>query len=275
MPYRKYLKYIIIGLIIALVSALMRSRQQGEEDIRDYDDIKREGILRVTTEYGNNTYHINEDGDIDGFHYQLIKLFAEKHGLQLEVIPETDPQKQDQLLHEGKCDLIASGCLLPSEYDTTLVRYTHPVTVDRLLLIQHKPDAEADTLCPYLHSQIGLAGKTVCIPENSPFEQRIRHMMEEIGDSIHIRKIPRYDSEQLMAMVAHGDICYAVCEEHVVRAHIHQYPQLDLSLPISFNQFYSWMTHAQSVNLLDSLNNFIKSHNQPNEYHPMGLHRLR
>lgn len=82
--------------------------------------------------------------------------------------------------------------------------------------------------------------------------------MEEIGDSIYIREIPRYGSEQLMAMVAHGDICYAVCEENIVRTHLHQYPQLDTGLPIGFNQFYSWVVSAQSPTLLDSINVWIE-----------------
>ena len=81
--------------------------------------------------------------------------------------------------------------------------------------------------------------------------------MEEIGDSIYIQEVPRYGSEQLMAMVAHGDICYAICEENVVRTHLTQYPQIDDQLAISFNQFYSWVTRANSPALLDSLNTWL------------------
>lgn len=254
---KRYRKYIFIGIVIALVSAIMLPTKENGSKVRDYADIQKNGVLRVTIGYGNNMYHVNEEGDIDGFHYQLVKQFAQEHNLQLDVIPEMDIQKQEQMLNEGTCDLIANGHLLTTEYDTTRMRYTQPVAVDRLLLIQRKPETEADSLCPHLQSQIDLAGKTICMPENSPFKQRILHMMEEIGDSIHILEIPRYGSEQLMAMVAHGDICYAVCEENVVRTHIHQYPQLDLGLPISFNQFYSWIVSTQSPVLLDSLNTWL------------------
>ena len=89
-------------------------------------------------------------------------------------------------------------------------------------------------------------------------ENRFQHLMEEIGDSIYIQEIPSYGSEQLMALVAHGDICYAVCEKDVVDAHIHRYPQLDNSLAFGFNQFYSWTVNAHSPELLDSLNAWIK-----------------
>lgn len=252
----RYRKYLIIGLIIAFVSALMLPSKEKEGGPRDYSEIAKEGILRATIEYGANSYHVNDAGELEGFHYQLIKLFAEEHSLTLEVIPEMSQSGQNSLLESGACDLIANGRLLTTDIDTTRMQYTRPITVDRLLLIQRK--ADADSLCPHLQTSIDLAGKTICIPENSPFKQRIQHMMEEIGDSIHIREIPRYGSEQLMAMVAHGDICYAVCEENVVRTHIHQYPQLDAGLPIGFNQFYSWVVSAQSPALLDSLNVWIE-----------------
>jgi membrane-bound lytic murein transglycosylase MltF len=252
----RYRKYLIIGLIIAIVSALMLPSKEKKGSARDYAAIEKEGILRATIEYGANSYHVNDEGEMEGFHYQLIKLFAEEHGLTLEVIPEMSQSKKNKLLESGTCDLIANGRLLTTDIDTTRMQYTRPVTVDRLLLIQRK--AVTDTLCPHLQTPIDLAGKTICIPENSLFKQRIQHIMEEIGDSIYIREIPRYGSEQLMAMVAHGDICYAVCEENIVRTHLHQYPQLDAGLPIGFNQFYSWVVSAQSPTLLDSINVWIE-----------------
>ena len=252
----RYRKYLIIGLIIAIVSALMLPSKLGKGNRRDYAEIMQEGILRVAIKSASGSHYVNDEDELDGFHYQLIKLFAEEHGLTLEVIPEMSQSVQDSLLESRACDLIANGRLLTTDIDTFRIRYTRPVTVDRLLLVQRKTDT--DSLCPHLQTSIDLAGKTICIPEDSPSKQRIRHMMEEIGDSIHIREIPRYGSEQLLAMVAHGDICYAVCEENVVRTHIHQYPQLDAGLPISFNQFYSWIVGAQSPALLDSLNVWIE-----------------
>lgn len=252
---RHYKKYFFIGVIIAIVSALMLPSQKVEETGRDYADIQKEGILRVTIKYGANSYHVNEEGELKGLHFQLIQQFAQEHGLKLEVIPEMDVQKQDAMLLSGACDLIADGRLLTTDYDSTSVHFTQPMTVDRLILVQRK--AEVDSLCPHLNSQIDLAGKSICLPMNSPFKQRIHHLMEEIGDSIYIQEVPRYGSEQLMAMVAHGDICYAICEENVVRTHLSQFPQIDDQLAISFNQFYSWVTRTNSPALLDSLNTWL------------------
>ena len=45
MPYRKYL---IIGVIIAIASALMLPDKDDKDQRRDYADIAKEGVLRVT-----------------------------------------------------------------------------------------------------------------------------------------------------------------------------------------------------------------------------------
>lgn len=254
---KRYRKYLVIGCLIALVSALMLPKEQVVSTTpRDMADILSEGILRVTTEYGKHAYYVGADGTIGGFHYQLIRQFAEEHGLQLEVIPEMSLPVQDSLLLGGHCDLIAGGRLLVSGTDS-LLAYTTPITIDRQVIIQRHKEAD-DSLCSYVESQLQLAGKTVCIPENSPVKQRIHHFIEEIGDSIFVEEIPRYGTEQLMALVAHGDRCYAICEEHMVQAHIHRYPQLDTRLAFSFTQFYSWAVNPQSTVLLDSLNCWLR-----------------
>ena len=82
----------------------------------------------------------------------------------------------------------------------------------------------------------------------------------------YISEIEKYGSEQLIAMVAHGDIDYAVCDESIAQAAIDSLPQLDISTDISFTQFYSWGVSKQSPVLLDSLNTWLTSFRQGKEY---------
>ena len=64
----------------------------------------------------------------------------------------------------------------------------------------------------------------------------------------------KYGPEQLIALVASGEINYAVCDEFIARNAVEQYPNLDMKLDISFSQFYSWGVSKQSQVLLDTLN---------------------
>lgn len=256
-PIRHYAKYAVIGILILTVLMLKPEfLKRQKSSMRDYDAISEEGILRVAMEYGYNTYHFDTEGKPTGFHYDLIKQFADKHNLELEIIPETKIERQNDLLVSGACDLIAGDRLITQQENDSLFSYTLPVSIDRQIVMQRK--SGTDTLCTHLNSLLDLAGKELCIPADSPFKIRILHLIEEIGDTIFIKEIPHYGSEQLMALVAHGDICYAVCKKEAVDAHIHAYPQLDNSLNISFNQFYGWMVRAKSTALLDSLNSWLQ-----------------
>ena len=94
--------------------------------------------------------------------------------------------------------------------------------------------------------------------EGSPSILRIRNLGNEIGDTIYIKEVEKYGSEQLIALVAHGDIDYAVCEESIARAAADSLPQIDINTAISFTQFYSWGVSKQSPVLLDSLNTWLE-----------------
>ena len=77
--------------------------------------------------------------------------------------------------------------------------------------------------------------------------------------AIFLKDVDKYGTEQLLGMVEHGDIDYAVCDEEIARASVDSFPQIDISTGISFNQFNSWAVSKQSPALRDSLNNWIKS----------------
>ena len=95
---------------------------------------------------------------------------------------------------------------------------------------------------------------------------RIRNLGDEIGDTIYIEEVERYGSEQLISLVAHGDIDYAVCEESIAMAVADSMPQIDISTAVGFTQFYSWAVSKQSPALLDTLNAWIEDFKKGAEY---------
>lgn len=90
--------------------------------------------------------------------------------------------------------------------------------------------------------------------------------MQEIGDTIYVKELKKYNSEQLMAMVAHKDIDYAVCSRNTGQAATKYYPQLDMNTDISFNQFYSWGVSGKQKELLSALNQWIAQFKKTKKY---------
>lgn len=86
--------------------------------------------------------------------------------------------------------------------------------MNKQVLVQRKLENVPDSSL-FIKSQLDLAGKTLHVVKGSPSILRIRNLGNEIGDTIYVEEIEKYGPEQLIALVAHGDIDYAVCDESI------------------------------------------------------------
>ncbi len=259
----KLLKYIILGAVTALVATfVLPKKETGKRHPRNYAEIAADGILRAATEYNSISFYV--DGDtLSGVHSELLEACARDHGLKVAITPEMSFNERLEGLAAGKFDVIAYGILATSELKDSLL-LTSPIVLNRQVLVQRKADAPNDSL--FITSQLDLAGKTLNVVKGSPSILRIRNLGNEIGDTIYINEIEKYGSEQLIALVAHGDIDYAVCDESIARAAADSLPQIDINTAISFTQFYSWGVSKQSPVLLDSLNSWLERFKKGKEY---------
>lgn len=262
----KLLKYVVLGGVSALVATFvlpLQKKEKPEGTPRDYSEIAAEGILHATTEYNSISFHV-EDDTVSGFHYELIEAFARDHGLQAAITPEMSFHKRLEGLAQGKFDVIAYSIPTTSELKDSLL-LTIPIVLNKQVLVQRIPQDNADSAL-FIKSQLDLAGKTLHVVKGSPSILRIRNLGNEIADTIYIREIEKYGPEQLISLVAHGDIDYAVCDESIARAATDSLPQIDINTAISFTQFYSWGVSKHSPALLDSLNAWLESFKKGKEY---------
>ncbi len=256
MTRSKLLKYVFLGVTAVLMAHyLARPKEEPQKHPRDYAEIAAEGVIYAATEYNSIAFHV--DGDtLSGVHYELIKAFARDHGLRVVVSPEMSFDKRLEGLATRKYDVIAYGTPATSELKDSLL-LTTPIALSRQVLVQRNLRNAPDS-SRFIKSQLDLAEKTLHVVKGSPSILRIRNLGNEIGDTIYVKEIEKYGSEQLIALVAHGDIDYAVCDESIARALADSLPQIDINTAISFTQFYSWAVSKQSPVLLDSLNAWLK-----------------
>lgn len=261
----KLFRYLIPVVIVLALLFSLRNCEKKEKPVghpRDYAAIAKEGVLRVATEYNSISFYV--DGDtVSGFHYELIEAFARDKGLKVEVNPLMSFEERLKGLSEGQYDVIAYGILATSELKDSLL-LTSPIVLNKQVLVQRKENPENDSL--YIRSQLDLARRTLHVVKGSPSILRIRNLGNEIGDTIYIQEIEKYGDEQLIALVAHGDIDYAVCDESIAEAAADSLPQIDINTAISFTQFYSWAVSKQSPALLDSLNTWLDKFQKEKEY---------
>lgn len=261
----KIWKYVAVALAGSLITTFVLQYEDTpavDNTPRDYPAIAADGILRAALEY--NSISLHKEGDtLSGFDYELIGAFARDHNLQVDITPEMSFEKRLEGLATGKYDLIANGILATSELKDSLL-LTIPIALTKEVLVQRKPTGENDSL--FIRTHLSLAKRTLHVVKGSPSILRIRHLGDEIADTIYIKEVEMYGPEQLIAMVAHGDIDYAVCDEQIARAAAESTPQIDISTDISFTQFYSWAVSKKSPALLDSLDTWIEDFKQSRKY---------
>lgn len=244
----------LLVLVVATMASLWPYRQEKQPlPSRDYPEISQEGILRVVTEYNPTGYFI--DGDtILGFQYELCQAIARVSGLEVQMQLEMTLDKSFDLLNRQAVDIIARNIPITTEVKEHYL-FTEPIILNRQVLVQRTAAANQGT--EPIRNQLHLGKKTLYLPKNSPALLRIHNLEHEIGDTIYIHEDELYSDEQLIILVAKGDIDFAVCNQQNAEQLLDQYPEIDIQTDISFTQLESWVMRSDSPVLRDSLNSWL------------------
>lgn len=245
--------YIILLLIVLAIMGSLILRMKFNISPRDYYEIKQDGVLRIVTEYNQSGYFMSGD-TLQGFQYELCRKLAEYSGLEVEIHLEMSLDKSFEGLENNRYDVIARNIPTTTELKKHYL-FVEPIVLNKQVLVQRK--AAINQGIKPLRNQLELAKKILYVPQNSPAILRLQNLQYEIADTIHIVEEPLYSSEQLIIMVAKGDIDYAVCDQQIARLSKKQYPEIDIDTDISFTQLQSWAVRKYSPDLLDSLNHWF------------------
>lgn len=258
MMSRKLLIAYTLLLLIAVATMVMLWRYKKDHQvnipIRDYTEIKKEGILRMVTEYNQSGYYVAGD-TIEGFQYELSQAIAKLSGLEVQTHLVMSLAESFKELSDNECDVIARNIPATSKIKEEYL-FTDPIVLNKQVLVQRT--AQANNAIKPIRNQLDLAQKTLYIPKDSPALLRLRNLEHEIGDTIYVKEDELYSTEQLIIMVAKGDIDYAVCDQQIADISKEQFPEIDTETDISFTQLQSWAVRKDSPILLDSLNSWLK-----------------
>lgn len=245
--------YIVLLLISLAIMSVLILRMPKKNEPRDYKEIKQEGVLRVVTEYNQSGYFMSGD-TLQGFQYELCRAIAKYSGLEIEMYLEMNLDKSFEGLKNNQYDIIARNIPTTTELKEDYL-FIEPIVLNKQVLVQRT--ASNNNGIEPIRNQLNLAKKTLYVPQNSPAILRLHNLQHEIADTIHIVEELLYSSEQLIIMVAKGDIEYAVCDQQIARIAKKQFPEIDIDTDISFTQLQSWAVRKNAPVLLDSLNHWF------------------
>ena len=232
-------------ILLAVVVAFMVALSMCDKPVPDSDEQPSGGdTLDIAIEYSPVTYYTYDD-TLGGYNYDLLRRMADSVGVPLKFHPIVTLEKALNGLESGRYDVVVAQFPMTA-VDTVRYAFTKPIYIDQQVLVQRRGRQA-------IHSQLDLAGDTVWVVKGSPMIARIASLSREIGDTIYVHVDEQYGPEQLMMMVAGGEIRYAVVNRSIARAMASRLPNLDRSVAISLSQFQSWIVAKERQGLCDSL----------------------
>lgn len=259
MQFRKRLYLYLLLLIIAIaVMVQLRTGMKGTRNIpllpRDYNEIMSSGEMNVVTDY--NSIGLYASGDtLQGFQREMLLALEKEWGIKVNLFLENSLDDNLEGLLSMRYDLVARNIPVNIQLKDTLA-FTTPILLNKQVLVQRK--SKYNNSIEPIRQHLDLGKKTIHVSSESPVILRLNNLSHEIGDTIFIVEDPTYETEQLVMMVASGDIDFTVCDEKMAVRLAKLLPEIDIDTDISFTQLESWAVRKDSPVLLDSLNNWLE-----------------
>lgn len=246
--------------VVALTCTIMcgcGNSRLNNASTNDLDSIMNRGELRVLTLSGSTSYFYYK-GEERGYEYELIKHFADDMGLTLRVIVAPNIAQLTTMLNDTIGDVIAYDIPITS-YTKDEVIHCGPENITEQVLVQRNTNPIADV--------VELVGEDVYVERGSKYEQRLINLNKELGGGINIRHIERDTiiTEDLIEMVAKGDIDYTLADSNLARINSSYYHNLDTYVRVGFPQRSQWAVRKQSTQLAQAIDKWTTTHYESQE----------
>jgi membrane-bound lytic murein transglycosylase F len=263
--------YVLIGILLFTIiyDSFSSPKKKDpktilENSVRyDLPEILKDGKLTVLAENSSTSFFIYR-GRKMGFEYEVLKEFANELGVELEIKIVNDLDELTQLLNDGEGDIIACNYTVTKER-CKLIDFSLPTMRSNQVLIQRKPKGWEKMKTYQLREKLltdpsQLAHKKINVWRNSSYFQRLKHLEEEIGDTIYIeQQNGQISAEELIEMVSEGMIDYTVTEENLAKINQRFFDNIDVNLNLSVKQKIAFGIRKSSPLLKASIDKWLES----------------
>lgn len=251
-------KYHYIYLLLCF-GFLFSCKKKVEKEAYDFEQIRAKGELTIITLNSSTSYFIYKEEPM-GYDYDLAQDFCDHYGLKLNVKVAENATKLLEMLQNGEGDLVAFAVPIQNELKDSIT-YAGLVQITHQILVQSAN--KGDTIIKDVPE---LLGKEVYVEENTKYHQRLLNLNAELGGGIKIHPVNEdtITSEDLIEMVSLGKIKYTICDEYIAKLNRTYYRNIDISLPVSFDQRASWAVRKDTPLLAKALDEwFAENDNTP------------
>lgn len=228
----------------------------------DLEQIKASGKLRALMVYSGTTYYLYK-GRPMGYEFELLERLSKYLEVKLEIVVVNNVNELFEKLNNGEGDIVAHGLTITTDRKNE-VAFTDHLYLTKQVLVQKKPDNWRSMNWRSLnkalvHDPIDLLGDTISVRDLSSYKERINNLSDELGGKINVDILPgEMATDEIIEKVAIGDIKYTIADQNIAGIMSTYYPDLDVTVPVSFSQRIAWATRQDSENLLNATNNWLE-----------------
>lgn len=229
------MKSIRLHIIISIIASFCIPMMVGckGRDSHNHNHGNDLDTLKVVTLYGPTSY-FEYRGEKMGIDYENIRRFATDNGMELEIQTVNNIPELVETLKKGDAHLAAYPIPAIAEYKEDVI-YCGPEEISRQVLVQRKGNEMISDVTQ-------LVGKEVVVEKNSKYLYRLENLNEELGGGINIQTLDNdtIASEDLLEMVARGQLDFTVIDSQLANLYQSAFPNIDTSLNLSSDQIAFW-----------------------------------
>ena len=226
-----------------------RTRLVNGERYGDLPEIRRQGVLRIITRNNAATFFLWR-GEQMGFEYELLREFAKRHGLHVEVVIAPQHASLFEMLERGAGDIAAAT--LPTDVPPRVpgVVMTRPFNyVYDYLVARHDDDT--------ILGIEDLAGRAVTVRRSSAHWGTLERF-RDAGLKLDIDAAPEdAETETLIAAVGDGRLDLTVAPSHVLDLELGYRTDVRKAFTLRGPVALGWAVRDENPELLAALNEFL------------------
>jgi membrane-bound lytic murein transglycosylase F len=225
--------------------------------------IKELGVLKAVVDYNSTNYFVFR-GKPMGFKYELLQQLAKDLEVDLEIVVSNNLRETFDGLENERFDLVAKNLTVTKQRGKE-IDFTVPIQQSVQVLVQRQK-LEETVDSGFVNSTLELANRKVYVQKNTSYYRRLMNLSEEIGYAINVVEDSINGVEQLVARVAKGEIDYTVCDQNIAILNKTYYPNLDVSVKVSFPQNIAWAVPKGASEWKNYLDDWISAFKQTSKY---------
>jgi membrane-bound lytic murein transglycosylase F len=240
-------------LLEALNTFLGREQLKKQSQLVYKDDlngIKNRQVLRVLTRNNAATYFVWR-GQFLGFEYDLMKRFADSHGLHLEMVVPNRWGDLIPTLNAGGGDLIAASMTVTDARREQGVEFSAPYNLVTEELVGRASE-------PEFKDVEDLAGRTVVIRKSSSYWSTMQGLIDD-GVDFRLEAAPdNMETEEIISRVASGEYDLTVSDSHILSVELIWRSDIKPVLTLNGPVAHGWAVRKDNPKLLAALNEFLE-----------------